>query len=101
MGSRVTYTPEFRERAVRLVTDTSRSMIDVAAQIDVSYDTIRTWVNRAKHMDEAKFESNNENDEREMKRLQRRISELEMENAFLKKAAAFFAAEQNPKSGSR
>ena len=55
MGSRVTCTPEFREQVVRLVTDTSRSTIDVAAQIDVSYNTIRTWVNRANYMDEVKF----------------------------------------------
>ena len=51
-------------------------MIDVAAQIDVSYDTIRIWMNRVKHMDEAKFESNNENGERKMKPVTARSSEL-------------------------
>lgn len=96
------YTPEFRAEAVRLVTELSRPVIDVARELRVNSETLRVWVNRAKRANVVvKSDSVAEKEAKELKRLQRKITDLEQENAFLKKAAAFFASEQNPKNGLR
>jgi transposase len=96
------YTPEFRAEAVRLVTELSRPVIDVARELRVNSETLRVWVNRAKRANVVvKSDSVAEKEAKELKRLQRKIADLEQENAFLKKAAAFFASEQNPRNGSR
>lgn len=101
MGSGLKYTPEFRGEAVRMVTELSWPVSIVAAQVGVNSETLRVWVSRAKRMAQDECERVDDKDDKEVKKLLRRIADLEMENAFLKKAAAFFAAEQNPKSGSR
>lgn len=96
------YTPEFRAEAVRLVTELSRPVIDVARELRINSETLRVWVNRAKRANVVvKSDSIAEKEAKELKRLQRKIADLEQENAFLKKAAAFFASEQNLKNGSR
>lgn len=101
MTSGVRYTEEFRAQVVRMVIDRSRPVADVAGEVGVRTDTVRTWVNRAKHLKQEQGESGTEESSVDVKRLQRRVRELEMENAFLKKAAAFFAADQHPNNGSR
>lgn len=95
------YTPEFRAEAVRLVTEFSRPIVDVAQELHINSETLRVWVNRAKRASVVKSDSDADREAKELVRLQRRNVELEMENAFLKKAAAFFASEQNPKNGFR
>jgi transposase len=95
------YSPEFRAEAVRLVTEFSRPIIDVAREVRVNSETLRVWVNRAKKAGVVKADSAAEKEAKELKRLERRIADLEQENAFLKKAAAFFASEPNHKHGSR
>ena len=101
MGSGTVYSPEFKAEAVRMVTELSRPVVDVAAQVGVSKDTLRVWVGRAKRMAQSDESDKSDSEVRELKALQRRIADLEMENSFLKKAAAFFAAEQKPKNGLR
>jgi transposase len=95
------YSPEFRSEAVRLVRELSRPVADVAKELNVGTETLRVWVNRKKIASRSKQETELVEDEKEVRRLQRRIVELEQENAFLKKAAAFFAAEPNHKNGLR
>jgi transposase len=101
MGSGLKYSPEFRVEAVRLVTEFSRSLVDVSAELGISKDTLRGWVRQARMEKMTVTEVDAAVESREMKILAKRVSELEMENAFLKKAAAFFAAEQVPKNGMR
>lgn len=101
MGSGLKYSSEFRAEAVRLVIEFSRSLVDVAVEVGVSKDTLKAWVRQARLEAMTVLEVDVVKESREMKQLMKRIAELEMENAFLKKAAAFFAAEQGPKSGLR
>ena len=95
------YTAEFRLEAVRLVTDGSRPIKSVASQLGVNSETLRVWVSRSRYEMPKKPVVPAQDSEKDTKALQRRIQDLEMENAFLKKAAAFFASEQNPKNGFR
>lgn len=87
------FSPEFREEAARMVIDSSRSVAEVSREIGVSETTLGNWV-RAYRETHADDEPALELSERaRLRELERRNRELEMENAFLKKAAAYFAKE--------
>lgn len=89
-----TFTPEFREEAARLVVENDRRIADVAREIGVGETTLGNWVKKYRQ-DRAGDEPPLELSERaELAELRRRTREQEMELAFLKKAAAYFAREQ-------
>ena len=97
-GKRKKYTPEFREQAARLVIETGRPVAHVAAEIGVGEQLLGRWVRQARDAavsgDTARVL---DVDERaELERLRRENAELRLDRQFLKKAAAFFASEQNP-----
>jgi transposase-like protein len=88
------YSPEFREEVAKLVVESNRSIIEVAREYGLNETTVGGWVKkyRAAHAaDEPPLELS---DRARLRELERRTRELEMENAFLKKAAAYFAKEQ-------
>ena len=92
-GKYRTYSPEFKEEAVRLVVDTSRPIADVARELHITETSLGNWVRayREKHAEnEPALQVSERARLRELERLNR---ELEIENAFLKKAAAYFARE--------
>ena len=92
-GKYKTYSPEFREEAARMVAETSRAIADVARELGISETSLGNWVRayREKHAGE---EPPLQLSERaRLRELERHNRELEMENAFLKKAAAYFARE--------
>jgi transposase len=87
------FSPEFREEAARMVVETSRPIADVARELGINETSLGNWVRayREKHADD---EPPLQLSERaRLRELERRNRELEMENAFLKKAAAYFARE--------
>ena len=89
------FTPEFKDEAVRLVLDTGKPIAVVARDIGVVEGTLGNWVNlwRIEHADEESALSVSER--AELAQLRRDNQTLRMEREFLKKAAAFFATEQN------
>ena len=92
-GKYKTYSPEFRDETARLVVETSRAIADVARELGISETSLGNWVRayRGKHAEE---EPPLQVSERaRLRELERRNRELEMELAFLKKAAAYFARE--------
>jgi transposase len=87
------FSPEFREEAARMVVDTSRPIADVARELGINETSLGNWVRayREKHAgDEPPLQLP---ERARLRELERRNRELEMENAFLKKAAAYFARE--------
>ena len=101
MGSGIRYSPEFKAEAVRLVRESTRSTRDIAVELAINVETLRGWVHKAK-LDVMSDEEADERDtRRELRKAQRRITELEQQVAFLKKAAAFFAAEHDQTNGTR
>lgn len=48
MGSGIRYTSEFRIEAVRRVTETSRSFVEVADELSINKDTLRRWSREVK-----------------------------------------------------
>jgi transposase len=87
------YTPEFKEQAARKVVDNSLPIAQVAREIGVNDTTLGFWVkDYRKKMAGQPLPADMPDHER-IRELERRNRELEMENAFLKKAAAYFARE--------
>ena len=92
-GKYKTYSPEFREEAARMVVETSRAIADIARELEISETSLGNWVRayREKHAaDEPPLQVS---ERARLRELERKNRELEMENAFLKKAAAYFARE--------
>jgi len=87
------YTPEFREEAVQVALQSNKPVSQVAREIDVHPETLRSWVRQYRQGNGGAQNSPQIGiDERaRLKELERRNRELEMENSFLKKAAAYFA----------
>ena len=90
---RRSFTPEFKDEAVKLVIETSRPVAEVARQIGVNEGTLGSWVNRyrAEHVDDEPPLSVSER--ARLRELEKEVRELRMKTEFLGKAAAFFAQE--------
>lgn len=88
------YSAEFKADAVRLVGDGKQTMTSVAESLGVHLSTLAEWVKRAK-VDAGQGAPGEltTTEKRELTELRRRVKQLEMEKAILKKAAAFFAKE--------
>jgi transposase-like protein len=88
------YTPEFKEQAVKRVIDNSLPIAQVARELGINDTTLGFWVkDYRKKLDRRPLPPEMPDQER-VRELERRNRELEMELAFLKKAAAYFAREQ-------
>lgn len=89
------YTAEQKADAVQLVREVG-NLAKVARDLDLTESALRAWVKQAE-IDEGKGpEGALTTEEREeLRRLRREVHTLEMERDFLKKAAAFFAKEQD------
>lgn len=89
------YTPEQKADAVRLVREVG-NLAQVARDLDLTESSLRNWVKQAE-IDEGRGpEGALTSDERdELRRLRRENRTLAMEREFLKKAAAFFAKDQD------
>lgn len=106
MGStkkRARYTPEYRRQAAHLVIDTDRTIAAVAAEIHVGAQLLGRWVQLERDRLGTPPEAPLDVSERaELERLRRENADLRMDNEFLGKAAAFFAAKNtSPRSASR
>ena len=90
--SRSRYSPEFKEEAMRQVTESGYSVTDVAARIGVSTHSLYKWVKAAKpDTAEANELTKTRLENQKLKAENRRLHE---ERDILKKAAAYFA--KNP-----
>jgi len=96
MGSGIQYTSEFKIEAVRRVTETSRTFVEVADELSINKDTLRRWSREVRENRLEDDTSDAADDKKELRVAKRKIKELEGQVSFLKKAAAFFAADQQP-----
>jgi transposase len=94
------YNEDFRRDAVELVRSSGRTLRDVGRELGVNHETLRGWVAAAKRADEQRRAGRGADDgelsgaERdELRRLRRKVAELELEKEILRKAAAYFAKE--------
>jgi len=87
------YSPEFRERAVRLARESERPISAVARDLGVHPDSLRTWMQQ----DEADNGTRNDRltsaEREELTALRREVRDLRRSNEILKAASVFFARE--------
>lgn len=88
------YTPEFKDQAVRKVVDNSLPIAQVARELGINDTTLGFWVKAYRKLHASDPLPAEMPDQERIRELERRNRELEMENTFLKKAAAYFAREQ-------
>ena len=92
------YSVEFRADAVKLVLDSSppRRVADVARELGLNRETLRTWVRSAQKRTVSLAAGGLDDAERaELAALRRRVRVLEEEKEILRKATQFFARETN------
>jgi transposase len=91
------YSPEVRERAVRMVFEHGQeyssqwsAMCSIASKIGCTPETLRKWVRRAE-TDQGQRSGMTTDDRERLKRLERENKELRRANDILRTASAFFA----------
>ena len=91
------YSPELRERAVRMVFDHAgeypsqwAAMRSIAEKLGCTTEALRRWVRQAER-DAGKRPGLTTDERQRLKQLERENFELKRANEILKKAAAFFA----------
>ena len=97
MNKRTRYSPEVRERAVRLVFEHESdyesqwaAIGSVAAKIGCTPETLRKWVRQAER-DQGRRDGVTTSDRDRLKELERENCELKRANEILRTASAYFA----------
>ena len=91
------YSPEVRERAVRLVFDSQKedqsqwaAIQSIADKIGCTHETLRRWV-RQQERDQGMRAGLSSDDREALKQLKKENRELKRANEILRKASAYFA----------
>ena len=97
MGRQSEYSPELRERAVRMVAESSNehdsewaAIRSISEKIGCTAETLRKWVRQAQR-DAGKRPGLTTSEQERLKELERENRELKRANEILRKASAFFA----------
>ena len=97
MNTTQKYSPEVRERAVRMLFEHQAehesqwaAIVSIAAKIGCTPETLRKWVRQAER-DQGQRAGLTSSERERLKQLEREVRELQRANEILRKAAAFFA----------
>ena len=90
------YPEELRERAVRLAFESGRPIAQVARDLGVGPESLRTWVRQAQADAGRRGNLLASGEREELRTLRRENRELRKANEILKAASAFFARELDP-----
>ena len=86
-----TYSQEFKEEAISLVTEQGYSVADAAQSLGIRSNQLYGW--KKKHEETKSDSMLNPDEKAELVNLRKEVKRLRMEKEILKKASAFFAKE--------
>jgi len=91
MKKRRTFTREFKQESVKLVTCEGLKLWQAARNLGINENTLRNWV--SKEQEGLLYPSSTQSQElAELKRLKKELRQVTMERDILKNATAFFAS---------
>lgn len=90
---RRSFSPEFKEEAVKMVLDGPRPIAQVARELGLVENTLGNWVNAYKRAHPVDEEPLTVSERARLRELERENRELRMQTEFLKKATAYFATD--------
>ena len=95
MGTRKSYSKEFKVNAVRMTTEEGRRAAEVARDLGISYNMLLNWKRKLQEDHEDAFPGHGKlkSTEEYIRKLERENKRLKDERDILKKAAIFFAKE--------
>jgi transposase len=90
------YDKEFKLYAVKMVEEDGKRAAEVARELDIAEQTLHNWLNKYREEKESGFvgSGNLKPEDKAVRDLQKRLKDLEEENAILKKAMGIFAKNQ-------
>lgn len=90
------YLPEFKRDVVAVARRGDLTRAEVAADFDVSIESVNRWMRQA-DIDDGIKDGLTSAEQAEIVQLRRKTRRLEMENEILRRAAAYFAKDALPK----
>lgn len=87
------YTQEYKDEAVELVVSSGRPIAEIARDLGIVEGTLGNWVQTAKKSGKVKEKPLSADERAELENAREEIRRLKMERDFLKKAAAWFASQ--------
>jgi transposase len=87
------YPEEFKQEAVKQVTERGHSVSDVSKRLDISANSLYAWVSASRGSKGKKASGVEDSIRQENARLKSELKRVEEERDILKKAAAYFAKE--------
>jgi len=97
MTARKKYSREFKQDAVRLVTEQGYNQSEAARNLGIDRGMLARWIKEFQTDDSEAFRGNGKltTEHEELRRLREENRRLKMERDILKKAATFFAKESS------
>ena len=95
MGTRRTFSKEFKAEAIALYEQQGLSVARIAKDLGISWGTVDKWVKQAAADRGERSDMLTTVEKDELRTLRREVRVLKMEREILKKATAFFARESD------
>ena len=89
------FPPEFKRDVVRVARRGDLTIPEVAADFDISVESVRRWMRQA-DIDDGVKDGLTSAEQADVVRLRREVRRLETENEILRRAAAYFAKDALP-----